>query len=143
MYKGEPAIGIKFYQLLSESKEFTSELGKIILASGKLESELIQFLIRNKIDGDFSKMTLGKLILIANKNKLLFNNELLSLKSLSKKRNYLSHNIYSLFSDLIDESILEKYNLLDSDVHLYIERASQLAENLNNISNIISAMAND
>ena len=84
-----------------------------------------------------------KCIEIANKNKLLSDNELISLKSLSKQRNYLSHNLYSLFSDLIDESILEKYNLLDSDVHLYIERASQLSENLNYISDVISAKARD
>lgn len=56
---------------------------------------------------------------------------------ISKQRNYITHNIYALFTDLIEETVLEKENLLDSDVHLYIERAWQLRESLNDLADII------
>jgi hypothetical protein len=137
MYKGEPTEGIKFYNLLVESKEFTSELGKVALASGRLEAELILFLKRNGITGNFKKATLGSLIAIAEKNDLLDKNMIIALRQISEQRNYLAHNIYALFTDLIDETVLEKNNLLDSDVHLYIEKAWQLKENLDGLTDII------
>ena len=137
MYKGEPSTGIEFYNLLNQSEEFTSELGKVALASGKLEAELILFLSRNEINGNYKKATLGTLIRIANENNLFNDNEKIAFKMISKQRNYITHNIYALFTDLIEETILEKENLLDSDVHLYIERAWQLRENLNDLADII------
>lgn len=136
MYKGEPTKGLEFYKLLNESEEFTSELGKVALASGKLEAELIILLTKNGIKGNYKKATLGTLIDIADKNELIDNNMRSILKGLSKQRNYISHNIYALFIDLIGETILEKENLLDTDVILYIERAWQLRVNLNDIANI-------
>ena len=137
MYKGEPTEGIEFYNLLVESDEFTSELGKVALASGKLEAELILFLMRNGIKGNYKRATLGTLVDRAKKNDLLDKNMIIALEQISKQRNYITHNIYALFTDLIDETILEKNNLLDSDVHLYLERAWQLKENLDGLADII------
>ena len=137
IYKGEPATGIKFYDLLLESDEFTSELGKVALASGKLEAELILFLKKRGVKGKYNRATLGTLIDLVDKNNLLDNNMRISLKVISSQRNYITHNIYALFIDLIDQTILEKENLLDSDVHLYIERAWQLRENIDGLADII------
>ena len=137
MYKGKPSKGIEFYNLLNQSEEFTSELGKVALASGRLEVEFILYLTRNNVKGNYKKATLGTLIRIANENKLLSENENLIFKQISKQRNYITHNIYALFSDLIDETIMEKEKLLDSDVHLYTERAWQLRDNLNGLSDVI------
>ena len=44
MYKGEPSKRLDFFNLINQSAEFTSELGKVTLASGRLEVELIFFL---------------------------------------------------------------------------------------------------
>ncbi len=140
MNKGKSSKGLEFYNLLNNSEEFTSQLGKVALASGKLETELIFLLLRNKIAGDYKKATLGKLIRIANKNKLIPDNEFLAFDMISKQRNYITHNIYSLFSDLIDETILEKENLLDSDVNLYTERAWLLTNNLNDLADLIQSL---
>ncbi|WP_452225927.1 hypothetical protein [Lacinutrix cladophorae] len=108
------------------SEEFTSELGKVALASGKLEAELIIFLTQNGVRGNYIKATLGTLIRIGKDNKLFDQNMVISLELITKQRNYITHNIYALFTNLIDETILEKNNLLDSDVHLYTESAWQL-----------------
>ena len=105
--------------------------------SGKLEAELIRFLMRNEIKGEYKEATLGKLIKIAEENKLLTNNQIIALKMVKDQRNYITHNIYALFTNLKDETILEKENLLDSDVLLYIERAWQLKKNLDGLADIL------
>jgi hypothetical protein len=65
--KGIRKEGVEFYTLLSESEKFTSELGKVTLASAKLEAELIIFLIRNDTKRNFEKATLGQLIALTKK----------------------------------------------------------------------------
>lgn len=137
MYKGEPTKGLEFYNLLMQSDKFTSELGKIALASGRLEAELIFFLKRKEIQVKRKKPTLGTLVEIAKENHALDKTEILVLKQISEQRNYLTHNIYALFSDLINETILEKENLLDSDVHSYVDRAWVLRDNLEGLTDII------
>jgi hypothetical protein len=137
MYQGEPTKGIEFFNLLEKSEEFTSELGKVALTSGKLEAELIIFLEQHDVKGNYKRATLGSLIEKIEKQGLLDKNMIHALKMITTQRNYITHNIYALFIDQLDETILEKYNLLDSDVHLYIERAWQLNENINGLTDII------
>ena len=96
MYTEEPTKGIDFYSLLEKSEEFTSELGKVALASGKLEVELIILLEQNDVKVDYSRATLGSLRSQAEKNKLLRTNMLEALKLVTNQRNYLTHNILSL-----------------------------------------------
>ena len=137
MYQGIPSGGEEFYNLLFESDEFSSELGRVALAAGRLESELILFYNRNNIDENFSKATLGHLIKIGKDKNLLDKNLFIALDMICRQRNYLMHNIHALLTNLIDETILEGRNLLDSDVHTYIDRAWQLGENLNHLAGVI------
>ncbi|GET21036.1 hypothetical protein [Prolixibacter denitrificans] len=137
MYLGEPKKGLEFYKLLNESEEFTSELGRVTLASGKLEAELIILLKNHNVKGKFNRATLGSLIDLAETNHILSKNTIMILKDISRQRNYITHNIYALFVDLLDETILEKNNLMDTDVLLYIERAWQLTENIDGLADII------
>lgn len=137
MYKGKPTQGNNFYNLLEKSEEFTSELGKVALASGKLEAELIIYLELHDIKGKYKRATLGTLIEKVETNGFLDKNIINAIKMISKQRNYITHNIYALFIDKLDETILEKNDLLDSDVHLYIERVWQLNENINGLAEII------
>lgn len=134
MYKGVPVKGIEFYNLLFESEEFTSELGKVELASGKLEAGLLLLLKRNGIDKTNKKVTLGGLIKAAKEINVLDNNLIIALKGISDQRNYLTHNIYALFTGVIEETILGKNGLLDSDVEVFVEMAWQLKENLNGLA---------
>ncbi len=140
VYSEEPTKGLQFYELLMESAEFTSELGKVTLNSGRMEAELILLLNRHNVKGKFQKSTLGTLIRVAHENKLLTDNEVLSFKLISKQRNYLTHNIYALLNYQIDETILERKDLLDSDLHSYIERAWVLNDNLKGLIEIIKRM---
>ena len=137
MYKGEPTKGKEFFNFLFESEEFCSELGKVSLAAGRLEAEMILYLIRNGVKEDIRRLTLGKLIKIGKKNNLLEKKLTIALEEICMQRNYLTHNIYALFIDLIDETILERSNLLDSDVLTYVERAWQLRINLIDLADIM------
>jgi hypothetical protein len=134
MYKGEFTKGIEFYNLLIESKEFTSELGKVTMASGKLEAELILFLKKKGITSNISRVTLGGLIKIGVKNNFFDNNLIITLNEINKQRNDVTHKIYALFIDLPNDSKLEKDNLLDTDVITYIDIVWQLKENINHIA---------
>jgi hypothetical protein len=58
---------------------------------------------------------------------------------LNNQRNYLAHNIHALFHGLIEESILERTGLLDSDTYAFMERAWQLAEDLNALAEIVTS----
>jgi hypothetical protein len=137
VYQGSPTGGIEFYKLLYESPEFCAELGQVTLASGQLEAELIRLLLRKAVPNAVEGLTLGKLVKIAAKHNAIGQNEITWLNELCKQRNYLTHNIYALFIELIEETRLERSNLLDSDVHTYIERAWQLKENLIHLAEIV------
>lgn len=137
MYKGEPTKGIQFFNLLFESDEFCAELGKVTLAAGRLEAELILFLNRKGITENVNRSTLGKLISIGKRNALFDRNLTDAFETICKQRNYLTHNIYALFVELIDETILDRSDLLDSDVQTYMNRVWQLRDNLIGLANII------
>jgi len=137
MRRGEAAEGLEFYVLLCEDDEFCRELGRAVLAAGRLESALNRYIYDNAPDENTTRATLGRLINLARKHQLL-SKMLPALETLRDQRNYLTHNIHALFSGLVEETILESTRLLDSDVHLFAERAWQLKENLDALADIIS-----
>ena len=137
MRRGEPADGLEFYALLCEDDEFCRELGRAVLAEGRLESSLKRYMNDNAPDKDTKKATLGNLIKVAEKHQLL-SKMLPPLETLKDQRNYLIHNIHALFSGLVEETILDSTGLLDSDVDLFTERAWQLKENIEGLADIIS-----
>lgn len=138
MYKGEPLIGLDFFNKLMESEEFNQELGKVTLAAGRLEVELIQYYRRIGVNDNLNRFTLGKLIQFGKKNDLLESNLASALESTCTQRNYITHNIYALFSEVIDETILPKNNLLDTDVLTYIEKAWITRNNLIDLADLIN-----
>ena len=137
MRKGEPADGLEFYALLYEDDNFCQELGRAVLAAGRLESALKRYISSYAPKEKTTKATLGRLIEFAKQHQLLLK-MLPVLETLKDQRNYLTHNINALFSGLVEETILEGTGLLDSDVDLFTDRASQLKENLNALADILS-----
>jgi len=140
--KGEPSEGLDFYSLLRENDEFCKELGRAVLASGRLESALKCYINREQLNPKIKKFTLGQLIDFAEKHKML-SGMVCSLEILRDQRNYMTHNIHALFSGLIVETILGRTNLLDSDVHVFTERAWQLTKNLDGLAEILEDCMKD
>ncbi len=116
---------------------FCKQLGQVILSAGKLESELIKYISKNSLEKNIEKKTLGQLINIAKDNNLLYN-LLPALENIKNQRNYITHNIHALLSNQIEETILLRSELLDSDVLIYVEIAWVLTENINNLANIVA-----
>jgi len=135
-WKGEPVDGPAFYALLCADDEFCAELGRAVLAAGRLETAIKQYITDNAHRPDLTRATLGRLIAVG-KNCKLPSKMLPALEMLRDQRNYLTHSVHALLSGLIEETILEGSNLIDSDVHTYTERAQQLAEDLNGFAEIL------
>lgn len=137
MRNGEPLQGIEFFNQLSDDEDFCKELGRAMLAAGRLEAELIRYFSITGIDETTNKANLGRLLRIAKKNEILVK-MIPALEMLNEQRNYLAHNIYALFSGQVEETILPRSVLIDSDIDVFTERAWQLKENLNGLANIVS-----
>jgi hypothetical protein len=90
-----------------------------------------------KVDRSSTGATLGQLI-AGMKAARLQENMLPALAMILKQRNYLSHNIYRLFAGSIEETILPRSQLLDSDIDCFTERAWQLADNLDVLADSIT-----
>lgn len=136
MSKGIPTEGLDFYALLCADDEFCKELGRAVLAAGRLESALRKYLDKHTPETKTAKATLGNLVRFAKQHQLL-TGMIPVLVTLRDQRNYLTHNVHALFSGLIEETILEGSGLLDSDVDLFVERAWQLRGNLDGMADIV------
>lgn len=152
--------GEVFFNKLYKDEEFCMQLGKVMLSASKLETQLIKLIENNKSDikGKYYTYTMGRLIIEIKKAKLLPKNTIEALISLSIQRNYLTHSIFIILSDIVEDSKLieninadnyikknifeqvseEKEEFLDSDTQVYIERASKLSNELNSIADIVS-----
>lgn len=148
--------GEKFFNKLYEDEDFCKQLGKVILSASKLEAQLIKLLENTNNDINYN-ITMGGMITKIEKVKLLPNNTIKVLRELSEQRNHLTHNIFIILSDIVDDAKLienikddkyikknllkltseEKEYFLYSDTHVYIERAYMLADNLNAIADTI------
>lgn len=137
MRKGEPLEGVEFFKQLSADNEFCIELGKAVLAAGRLEAELIKYMERKGIEENTNRANLGKLIHYAKKHDLLAK-VVPALETLNVQRNYLAHNIYALFSGLVEETILPRTGLIDSDIDVFTDRAWQLKDNINGLADIVA-----
>src|SRR5882757_336200 len=130
MRSGTPTAGLDFFRLLADDHEFCAQLGKCVLAASRLEAEFERYLATAGAMPNKRHATLGDLLKVM-KTAGLEERMQPALEMLINHRNYLSHNIHRLFAGSIEETILPRSELLDSDVECFTERAWQLAANLN------------
>ena len=136
MRRGEPLEGLAFYQELYADSEFWETLGKAILAAGRLEGELAIYISNHAKDENTFKANLGRLIRQAEKLTLL-EKMVPHLHDINGQRNEFAHNVYALFTGAVEETLLRRSNLLDSDINTYTEYAYQLLDNLNGLAEIV------
>lgn len=127
---------LNFYELLTKDQNFCSALGKTVLAAGRLESTLKSYLLSKTHKKKHFNAPLSQLIKLAEQHGLPAQIVII-LNNLRSQRNYLAHNIYPLMAGLIDETFLERDSLVDEDISLFEERATQLAADLNYLSQLI------
>lgn len=117
-------MSLEFYDELLKNGCFCESLGRLILISGKLESALKQVVLKESVQVKYTldKATLGQLINTFKKYNLMAGelNEVLSF--IVERRNYLTHNLYPIFNDEIDVSLLPKEKLEPEDAKYYFPR---------------------
>jgi hypothetical protein len=135
-FEGRPVTGTEFFALLNADDEFCAKLGRALLAAGRLETELKRYLKARRPELKLEHANLGALLRLLRKHTLFVQMQVV-LGVVKSQRNYLAHNIHALLSDWIEETILERSDLLDSDVTTYCHRAWELSENLNRLADIV------
>jgi hypothetical protein len=135
-FEGRSVGGTEFFALLYADNDFCAQLGRTMLAAGRLETALKRYLKTRRPELKFEHANLGTVIRLLQKHTLLVKMQPV-IEVLKSQRNYLAHNIHALLSDWIEETILERSHLLDSDVSTYCERARELTENLNGLADIV------
>jgi len=110
-----------FYTDLLQSNKFCESLGRLLLLSGKLESIFRGIITSANLTKkyDLEKCTLGNLIKISQENNLIPNEINGELSFTLRRRNYLTHNLYPLFNEEIDVSLLPRDNLYPEDADGY------------------------
>lgn len=141
MRSGEKLEGIAFFEALYADDVFCRELGRVMLAAGKLEVEITRYLESSGQTQKAQQATLGKLIGFAEKDDNLANLTP-ALKTLNQQRNYLAHNIYALFSSHLKESLLPKNGLLDSDIDIFSDKARTLSSEIAYLAKVVLKLHN-
>ena len=128
---------LDFYQLLYDDPRFCQAIGKVMLSASKLESRLRKYLEIQGTTVEIKKATLGKLINELKAGNYLSKNMEWILLDLKIQRNYLSHSIYDLLAEEIEETILDREDLVPMDVMYYAEKVEETADNCSHIARII------
>lgn len=110
-----------------------------MLAAGMLETNLRSYLKTKGITNVRANATLGYMVKKMKEHQLLSQNGEMHFDDLVQKRNYLAHNLYDLFSEVIEESILPGSQLVDVDVHLFSDKAHQLADDFLHFAKHVAA----
>lgn len=137
MYRGIDIEGSAFFDLLMESEDFCVQLGKLTLVASRLEGELILLLRRLGEKDDIESFNMGRLIRRLKRFDSLESGTMFWLEEECQKRNYLTHNIYHLLHGIIAQTILERDDIIDSDIHTYTERAWMTQQNLLGLCELI------
>jgi hypothetical protein len=127
----------EFFESLYDDRDFCEQLGKVILAAGILESSLRKYLRARGIAKVSSKLTLGQAVKILEENDLLTNNGQMHFNDIKRKRNYLAHNLYALFSEELEETVLPRTDLTAGDVDMFWEKAHNEARDYRHFSRIV------
>lgn len=128
----------EFFRVLYGHRSFCAGLGRVMLAAGRLETNLRAYLKLKEVTGVRTNSTLGSLVRQLKVNDLLTRNGEMHFDDLTLKRNYLAHSPYRLFSEEIEQTLLPSHELVMEDVSLFEERVNALAEDFMFFANLVS-----
>lgn len=107
------------------------------LAVGHLEAKLKSFLIKAGIRTNLKRDTLGLLAAKLANYKDIKSDELSLLNDIRIQRNYLTHNLYALMSNQIDEGSISGVGLLPRDINAYVIKARTLVQHIDEFIDIL------
>ncbi len=117
-------MSLEFYDELLKSERFCESLGRLLLMSGKLESALKSMVLASsiKVGYNLRRAMLGQLVGSCKKHELVTDELSEVLAFILVRRNYLTHNLYPLFNDEIEYTLLPKDNLDSDDAEYYFPK---------------------
>ncbi|OXX63334.1 hypothetical protein [Vibrio sp. V15_P4S5T153] len=117
-------MSLEFYDELLKSERFCESLGRLILMSGQLESVLKSIVLTSslKVRYNLSRAMLGQLVGSCKEHELVTDELREILEFILVRRNYLTHNLYPLFNDEIEYTLLPKDNLHPDDAEYYFPK---------------------
>ena len=130
-------LNLEFFERLYADQEFCSQLGRVTLASGQLESDLRAYLVLRGVSVSERESTLGALTKKLQDHRMLSENGVEILRTLKRQRNYLTHSLFDLFSVRVAETLLPSTGLVPFDVTVFTEKAWELEQNLAGLSEIV------
>lgn len=133
---------VEFFEALVEDPEFCRQLGRVTLASSRLEGRLILFLEQSGVEVS-KRLTLGALVSKLEQKDLISTKGAMSLREVVAQRNYLTHSIFGLLAGSLEETLLPVEGLLESDVATYAQYAWELEDNLNGMIGIVESRLAD
>jgi hypothetical protein len=123
-------LNLDFFDLLYADSEFCGQLGRVTLAASRLESNVREYLRVRGIPLGKRDRTLGQLTAMLENHGMISENGVRILRGLKKQRNYLTHSLFDLFAERIDETLLPRAAILRGDVSTFAEKAWELEQNL-------------
>jgi hypothetical protein len=129
----------EFFGLLYADPAFCASVGRVMLAAAMLETNLRSHLRARGIAKVRATATLGHLVKILKDHHLLSRNGEMHFDDLAAKRNYLAHSLYDLFTNVIEETILPRTELVEEDVSLFTDKVQQTAEDFFAFSKLVAA----
>jgi len=127
----------KFYTSLYDSDEFISQLGKMTLEMGRLEAELKAFLQKAGIRTNLDRDTLGLLIAKLSNCELISPQDISRFNDLRKQRNFLTHNLYTILNNQIENRSTSDAERLKHDVESYVEHVIRLRRNIRELMDVL------
>ena len=128
----------EFFHLLYAETPFCAGVGRVMLAAAMLETNLRLYLRARSIAKVRGNATFGNLVSLLKAHRLLTRNGEMHFDDLVAKRNYLADSLYDLFTNVIEETILPRTQLVEEDVVLFTDRAEQLAEDFFHFSSLVA-----
>jgi hypothetical protein len=127
---------LEFFKLLYGDSEFCEALGQMTLASGRFESDLRKYLRFRGIKIS-DQAGLGTITGELKKQKMISENGVHVLRTIKLQRNYLTHSLFDLFSERVEETILPRSELVPADKYTFIEKVEELNDDLVGLSEIV------
>jgi hypothetical protein len=133
----EYAMGREFFEQLYEDDEFSAALGRLTMSLDRFESNLRAFLKTSGAKTVDGRATIRELIPRLKAHGFVTDNGVKVLNAVEFGADYLTHRLFDLFSERIDETALPRTDLVPADTILYAERARDAGYELDELSKIV------
>ncbi len=119
-------VDMSFYEALFNNNNFLKALGRLMMSSTKLETNMKRYLNTNDKVKYSKKLVLGRLLGLLRQNNMIDKTSEYEIGFLINQRNYFTHNLHAYLSELPND----EYRLRQ-----FISRAGGISDEMEIFSN--------